>query len=147
MKYSMIFFMIWICLIISAEEMVQNINEKYLIESEAISKDSVDIIDSKVYISGDPFSGTTYSKYDNGQLESVEHYENGFLHGSVARWYDNGQKQMEAMFRKGKLNGYFKGWFENGDLKYDLNFFEDTRRDEAIKEDEKDADSEDSVKD
>ena len=133
-------------MILTTEELVQNIDRQYLIDNNAVMKDSIEIIESKCFLNGKTFSGIVYSKYDNNQLESVESYKNGVLHGSIARWYENGQKQMEAIFRDGKLNGYFKGWFENGDLKYDLNFYEDSRREDALKEDEKDADPDDSIK-
>ena len=105
------------------------------------------IINGKVFQNGKLFSGVLYSKYDNGQLELLEHYSQGVLNGSSARWYKNGHKQMEAIFRKGRLNGYFKGWFENGDLKFDYSFQDKSREEETLEEEEKDGDAGSGQKD
>jgi len=146
MKFILICLLLFTtCLI--AEEIVQNVTDEYLQEIDAINEENLEIIESKVFSNGELFTGALFSKNEDGQLEVLEHYKNGMLNGSSARWYRSGQKQMEANFKNGRLNGYFKGWFENGDLKYDLNFADTAREEDSIVEDEKEGDADSGQKD
>ena len=147
MKYFFVLLMFFVIGHLFAEEIVQNITEKYLSENGAINAEKTEVTDSKVSLDGKLFTGFLFARYDNHQIKTLEHYKNGLLHGSSARWYRNGQKQMEAIFKNGKLNGYFKGWFENGDLKYDYNFSDPGREEDSIQEEEKDGDSASGQKD
>ena len=59
-------------------------------------------------------SETTY--WENGNVKSELHYENGKLDGECVWFYANGKKQSQATYRNGEIDGEIKKWFENGQL-------------------------------
>ena len=60
----------------------------------------------------------TYSYFnDEGDLTTVEHYENGKLNGTITNWYTGiypTQKFDELTFNDGKQDGLYVRWYENG---------------------------------
>lgn len=60
--------------------------------------------------------------YDNDQISSIEHYENGIKNGMSESWYKNGQKAGEMNYINGKLNGRFKTWLPDGNLLEELEY-------------------------
>ena len=64
--------------------------------------------------SEEPYSGTSFELYDNGQKKSEGTYKDGKEDGLWTGWYDNGQKEIEGAFKDGKPDGLSTLWYENG---------------------------------
>jgi len=64
--------------------------------------------------SEEPYSGTSFELYDNGQKKSEGTYKDGKEDGLWTGWYDNGQKEIEGTFKDGKPDGLSTLWYENG---------------------------------
>lgn len=58
--------------------------------------------------------GLSRGWYENGQIETEEHFLNGASHGLRTRWYENGARKSEAQIVAGKIEGTFTRWHENG---------------------------------
>ena len=71
--------------------------------------------------SEEPFTGTTVSYYENGQLKYKENYKDGKLDGLRESYYENGQLRMKANYKDGEADGLFEGYDENGRLIYKEN--------------------------
>ena len=54
--------------------------------------------------------------WENGNVKSELHYENGQLDGECVWYYANGKKMTEATYANGEINGEMRKWFENGQL-------------------------------
>ena len=67
--------------------------------------------------SEEPYSGTSFELYDNGQKKSEGTYKDGKEDGLWTGWYDNGQKEIEGTFKDGKPDGLSTLWYENGQKK------------------------------
>jgi len=62
----------------------------------------------------EPYSGTVFSLYENGNKESEWTLKNGRKDGLYTYWYDNGQKSSEGTYKDGKEDGLWTGWYDNG---------------------------------
>ena len=67
--------------------------------------------------SEEPYSGTSFELYDNGQKKSEGTYKDGKEDGLWTGWYDNGQKEIEGTFKDGKPNKLIGKWSEDGSVK------------------------------
>ncbi len=108
-----------------------------------VSVDDLEMINGYICLAGtgELFSGTYYSKHDNGTIgEEVEveegrrhgvvrmfnaegikiveaHFFRGNKHGMMTMWYDSGRKRSEVNMQWGLREGIMKIWYENGTLK------------------------------
>jgi antitoxin component YwqK of YwqJK toxin-antitoxin module len=76
--------------------------------------------DSIMYLDGNLFTGTAFSRFADGSLQHSSVYVNGRKHGTTFVWYPDGKPQLMATYRNGYLNGRFKGWYQYGGVIYDL---------------------------
>lgn len=51
----------------------------------------------------EPFTGIGIKKYENGQLQIIQHFKNGIEDGDFKIYYLNGQLQAEGIFKDGKV--------------------------------------------
>lgn len=70
---------------------------------------------------------TVKSYYKNGQIELVENYKKGELHGERKIWYPNGQILSASNYNRGQRNGAFIEYFENGQISSECLFYNDKR--------------------
>ena len=61
-----------------------------------------------------PYSGKTFSLWDNGQKKFEGSYKNGELNGLETKWYKNGQKKFEGTYKNGKQVGKWTTWYSIG---------------------------------
>lgn len=94
--------------------------QQYKLPEGALPDSIMTEIDSVMYLDGEVFNGTAFSRYENGQLQHVSQYVQGRKHGSTLVWYPDGKPQLMAHYRQGYLNGRFKGWYQFGAVIYDL---------------------------
>tara|TARA_R100000808_G_C2153033_1_gene162847 strand:+ start:4031 stop:4789 length:759 start_codon:yes stop_codon:yes gene_type:complete len=85
-------------------------------KSQNIKEEDLDICDN---------SFLRKSYYQNGQLEMVSYYENGYLHGPRKFYYQNGQIKSEVIMKNdddthgsgGFMHGWSKDYYENGQVR------------------------------
>jgi antitoxin component YwqK of YwqJK toxin-antitoxin module len=94
--------------------------QAYTLPDTALPDSVMTEVDSVMYLDGEVFTGTAFSRYDNGQLQHASVYLNGRKHGTTFVWYPDGKPQLMATYRNGWLNGRFKGWYQFGAVIYDL---------------------------
>jgi hypothetical protein len=94
--------------------------QAYRLPDTALPDSVMTEVDSVMYLDGEVFTGTAFSRYDNGQLQHASVYLNGRKHGTTYVWYPDGKPQLMASYRNGWLNGRFKGWYQYGAVIYDL---------------------------
>ena len=58
--------------------------------------------------------------YENGQLRSLQKYQNGEKVGGIKTWYKNGQLSSEETFMEEGNVKLHRFWYENGQLKSEL---------------------------
>jgi antitoxin component YwqK of YwqJK toxin-antitoxin module len=68
-------------------------------------------------LNGEPFTGTSYSEYSDGQLEQETMYRDGLPDGLQKEWYENGQLQRESNAVRGLGSSKVVTWYENGQMK------------------------------
>ena len=56
-------------------------------------------------ISFNSYGETSYSYYENGQIESEVNYKDGILDGKTTYWRKNGQIDFEEYYKDGKKDG------------------------------------------
>lgn len=94
--------------------------QQYTLPAGAVSDSLLTEKDSVMYQDGKVFTGTAYSKFENGRLHHATQYISGLKHGTTLVWYPDGKAQLIANYRNGYLNGRFKGWYQFGAVIYDL---------------------------
>jgi antitoxin component YwqK of YwqJK toxin-antitoxin module len=94
--------------------------QQYRLPETATPDSVLTEIDSIMYINGNLFTGTAFSRFGNGQLQHASVYANGRKQGTIFVWYPDGKPQLMANYRNGYLNGRFKGWYQFGGVIYDL---------------------------
>ena len=72
--------------------------------------------------SEEPFTGTTVSYYENGQLEQRSTLKDGKEDGLQESYYENGQLEQKSTLKDGKKYGLWEGYYENGQLQYKENY-------------------------
>ena len=69
----------------------------------------------------EPFSGTVFSLYENGNKEYEGTSKYGRLEGLYIEWYENGNKRGEWNWKDGGWDGLQRHWHENGQLWFEIN--------------------------
>ena len=62
-----------------------------------------------------PFTGSSVSYHENGQLKKVENYKNGKREG-VETYFENGQLEFRGNYKNGEPDGLGEGFYDNGQL-------------------------------
>jgi antitoxin component YwqK of YwqJK toxin-antitoxin module len=70
----------------------------------------------------DPFTGTAYEEYGNGQKKLNIPIKDGKVNGTAREWNVNGDKVYEATFENGIQVGTETQWYATGDKKIELNY-------------------------
>ena len=65
---------------------------------------------------GEPFTGTTFTVFPNGQIESESEYREGLTWGRCRSWYKNGQLYAESEFAQDVVHGTARNWSRDGVL-------------------------------
>lgn len=58
--------------------------------------------------------------YNNGNLEAIETYDNGNLHGEVIGYFADGTIKRKTVFENNKMNGLLYIYFEDGSIKEEV---------------------------
>ena len=58
----------------------------------------------------EPYSGTVFSLYENGNIESEWTLKDGRLDGLYTLWYKSGRKWLQNTYKDGKLDGLSIYW-------------------------------------
>ncbi len=98
----------------------QQMMRQYKLPEQAVPEADLIVRDSLATYEGLVYTGTVYTRYANGQLQTAVQYVNGLKHGQMLVWYPDGKAQLISNYRKGHLNGRFKGWYQFGGVIYDL---------------------------
>ena len=61
-----------------------------------------------------PYTGKTFSLYNNGQKMSEGNFKNGKPDGLNRGWHINGKQSIESNWNNGTLNGLQVAWHKNG---------------------------------
>lgn len=69
-----------------------------------------------------PFTGTSVSYHDNGQLEVKANYKEGEPHGLAEVYYDDGQLRAKANYKHGERHGLKEIYYDNGELKEEAKY-------------------------
>lgn len=64
--------------------------------------------------SDQPYTGSTESKYSNGESYITASFKDGRLEGTYTAWYLSGNKMGETSYKGGKKEGVSKAWHEDG---------------------------------
>ena len=80
--------------------------------------------DSLFYLKGSntPYTGKSFTLYDNGQKEMALNYEEGKPDGPLTVWHENGKKMIKGNTNNGKANGLQIRWHENGQKQRQANY-------------------------
>jgi antitoxin component YwqK of YwqJK toxin-antitoxin module len=73
----------------------------------------------KYYIKGSekPYSGFLYARYDNGELLSVQQFENGVGNGIWINYAPDGQKECQGTYVNNRVEGAVTFYYEDGSIK------------------------------
>ena len=73
----------------------------------------------KYYLKGSkiPFSGFLYAKYDNGEFESIQQYENGIGNGIWMNYDPDGRKECQGTYVNNRVEGSVTFYYEDGSIK------------------------------
>ena len=69
-----------------------------------------------------PFTGTSVSYHDNGQLEVKVNYKEGEPDGLTEVYYDNGQLMVKANYKEGEPHGLAEVYYDDGQLRAKANY-------------------------
>ena len=72
--------------------------------------------------STEPFTGTTVSYHENGQLEDRSNFKDGKEDGLYECYSKNGQLRFKGNYKDGEPDGLSEGYHENGQLSKKGNF-------------------------
>ena len=86
---------------------------------EPIDLENLNFRNEKYYpINSDkPYSGPTFTLYENGQLQQEVNLKKGKKHGPFKTYYSNGQLESESTYKDGKEDGLWKTYNYDGQLK------------------------------
>lgn len=68
----------------------------------------------------EPFSGTAYEEYPNGQKKMVIPVKNGKIDGMAREWAPNGQMMLEVTYVDGLKEGMETQWFPQGGKRLEI---------------------------
>ncbi len=155
LKHCLILLVLLVTVKIIAEDLPIDV---YELPDEAIKTETLNMIDGRVFLNANPFTGISYERYKNDKLKSVVSYKKGMLNGPTFEWYESGEKLLSANYKLGKLNGNYSAWYENGVYIYNLMFKDgklnydtqlsndDSREESDIEDAELDAEPDNEVK-
>jgi len=75
-------------------------------------------------LDGIPFSGSCYTYYNSGKLNSIQSYKNGKDHGEWVFYHQNGNIETKGTFKMGKRIGVWEYFYENNQV-YKRNIYDD----------------------
>lgn len=62
--------------------------------------------------------GQAQGWWPGGELQYQRHYENGLLHGEFLEFYRTGQIRYQQIFEDGRESGLQQGWHEDGEAAF-----------------------------
>lgn len=73
----------------------------------------------RYYLKGDtvPFTGFLCARYDNGELESVQQFENGIGNGIWIDYDPDGRKSCQGTYVNNEVQGPVTFYYEDGSIK------------------------------
>lgn len=92
--------------------------------------------DSIVKYKKKKFTGTAFTNFENGNLESTREYKKGLLNGYYKLYHENGQLKLSILFENNQRVGKSLSYFENGQLYIEENYVNGLPEGEAIMYDE-----------
>ena len=75
----------------------------------------------------EPYSGSAYSLYANGDKKTESNWEDGKIDGEFIFYYENGEKKIEAHYSEGKQDGKITKWYRNGQKEEESNWKDDNK--------------------
>ena len=85
--------------------------------NEVLSKNLIERDGIKYEVNSQtPFTGSSVSSYENGQLEAKENWKDGELDGLRETYYDNGQLMYKGAYKDGNKEGLWAWYHQNGEL-------------------------------
>ena len=64
----------------------------------------------------EPFTGSLFGRYENGQLSSWQEYVDGLGQGRWINYYENGNKKEEGTYNQNRVEGPIKKYNQDGTL-------------------------------
>ena len=64
-----------------------------------------------------PFTGFLCARYDNGELESLQQYENGVGNGIWINYDPDGRKECQGTYKDNRVEGPVTFYYEDGSIK------------------------------
>ena len=88
-------------------------------ETEEVHISKTVQFEGKIYLinSDDPFSGTLFNEYSNGQREYEGSYKKGVPNGMLIYYFDNGFKMREGRLKNGSPKGRWTYYNSDGSIK------------------------------
>ena len=74
---------------------------------------------SRYYLRGadTAFTGILYGRYDNGELMTIQEYEDGLGNGSWVQFNPDGTKSEQGTYRSNRVEGPVVRYYEDGSVK------------------------------
>ena len=83
---------------------------------ESVDESLLEWRDDLLIFNGNPYTGTTFLKYQSGKIKREMSYENGLPSGWCKEWYESGQLQKEWFAVRSQGASEEKQYYENGHL-------------------------------
>ena len=95
-----------------------------LAKPDGVNEDELERRENIIYLKGSdtPYTGKSFTLYDNGQKEMALNYEEGKPDGPLTVWHENGKKMIKGNTNNGKANGLQIRWHENGQKQRQANY-------------------------
>lgn len=99
----------------NAKITIPNTSEMYAMSETFIKNEN----GAKYCIKGtdNPYTGFLYAKYDNGQVLSVQQFENGVGNGIWINYDPEGNKECQGTYVNNRVEGPVTFYYENGSVK------------------------------
>lgn len=81
-----------------------------------IDADELEIENDVAQLKGEYFTGSAYTKYPNGTLESITSYLVGLQHGWIKTWGPAGEPFMQTLCYHAFIHGPDREWSDDGQL-------------------------------
>lgn len=83
-------------------------------ETIRVACDDLEFDDQLALLDGEPFTGTAFSLYPDGRLESESRYVAGLPEGLQEEWYPNGRLFRRNIAVRGRGSSEAWTWYGNG---------------------------------